>query len=120
MNSTPQTSAAQPSLVQNPQWNGRSAISIEGIGKTYNTAKGPFEALKNVSFQIEQGEFFGLLGPNGAGKTTLISLLSGLAKPTSGRIQVLGHDVQINIRAGALPPPEDNGISYLKIPLNTL
>jgi len=94
MNSTSQTSAAQPSLVQNPQWNGRSAISIEGISKTYNTAKGPFEALKNVSFQIEQGEFFGLLGPNGAGKTTLISLLSGLAKPTSGRIQVLGHDVQ--------------------------
>ena len=47
-----------------------------------------------MSFQIEQGEFFGLLGPNGAGKTTLISLLSGLAKPTSGRIQVLGHDVQ--------------------------
>ena len=94
MNPTPQTRAAEPSLVQNPQWSGRSAISIEGICKTYHTAKGPFEALQNVSFQIEQGEFFGLLGPNGAGKTTLISLLSGLAKPTSGRIQVLGHDVQ--------------------------
>lgn len=70
------------------------AICIESVSKTYPTAKGPFQALKQVSFQIEQGEFFGLLGPNGAGKTTLISLLSGLAKPSAGRIRVLGHDVQ--------------------------
>jgi ABC-2 type transport system ATP-binding protein len=52
-----------------------------------------------VSFDIEPGEFFGLLGPNGAGKTTLISILAGLASPTSGRVTVLGHDVQSDYRA---------------------
>ncbi|MES2208035.1 MAG: ABC transporter ATP-binding protein [Pseudomonadota bacterium] len=51
-------------------------------------------ALKNVSFDIHQGEFFGLLGPNGAGKTTLISLLAGLTKATSGSTTVLGYDVE--------------------------
>ena len=47
-----------------------------------------------MSFDIEEGEFFGLLGPNGAGKTTLISILAGLAKATSGSIKVNGLDVQ--------------------------
>lgn len=51
------------------------------------------QALKGVSFSIEEGEFFGLLGPNGAGKTTLISILAGLARADAGSISVLGHDV---------------------------
>ena len=51
-----------------------------------------------MSFDIQQGEFFGLLGPNGAGKTTLISILAGLARPTSGRAMVLGSDVQSDYR----------------------
>jgi ABC-2 type transport system ATP-binding protein len=46
-----------------------------------------------VSFSIDEGEFFGLLGPNGAGKTTLISILAGLARASSGRVTVMGHDV---------------------------
>jgi ABC-2 type transport system ATP-binding protein len=51
------------------------------------------QALDDVNFDIEPGEFFGLLGPNGAGKTTLISILAGLARATHGAISVLGHDV---------------------------
>jgi len=51
-------------------------------------------ALDAVSLDIEQGEFFGLLGPNGAGKTTMISILAGLTKATSGKVMVLGSDVQ--------------------------
>lgn len=69
------------------------AVSFQSVGKTYLTSKGPFEALKSVSFDIEEGEFFGLLGPNGAGKTTLISILAGLSRATSGRVLVRGHDV---------------------------
>ena len=69
------------------------AISFQSVSKTFQTARGPFQALDGVSFDIEQGEFFGLLGPNGAGKTTLISILAGLAKASSGTVSVLGTNV---------------------------
>ena len=69
------------------------AISFQSVSKIYDTARGPFQALDGVSFDIEEGEFFGLLGPNGAGKTTLISILAGLARATSGRVSVCGVDV---------------------------
>ena len=75
------------------------AVSFQNVSKTYNTPRGEFQALKSVSFDIEQGEFFGLLGPNGAGKTTLISVLAGLATPTSGRVSVHGHDVRTDYQA---------------------
>ena len=70
------------------------AISFQSVSKTYASARGPFQALDGVSFDIQQGEFFGLLGPNGAGKTTLISILAGLSRASSGKVAVLGHDVQ--------------------------
>jgi ABC-2 type transport system ATP-binding protein len=69
------------------------AVSFKNISKTYKGARGEFQALKGVSFDIEAGEFFGLLGPNGAGKTTLISILAGLARATGGSVTVMGHDV---------------------------
>ena len=69
------------------------AVRFEQVGKVFQTARGPLQALADVSFDIRPGEFFGLLGPNGAGKTTLISILAGLARASSGRVQVLGHDV---------------------------
>ncbi len=70
------------------------AVSIAGVVKRF----GSLEALAGVSFDMEQGEFFGLLGPNGAGKTTLISCLAGLCRADSGSIRVLGHDVQNDYR----------------------
>ncbi len=74
------------------------AISFQSVSKIYPVKSGstsqPLQALNHVSFDIEQGEFFGLLGPNGAGKTTLISILAGLTRATSGHIRVLGSDVQ--------------------------
>ena len=72
------------------------AISFQSISKTFASPRGPLKALDGVSFDIQQGEFFGLLGPNGAGKTTLISILAGLARATSGKALVLGSDVQSN------------------------
>ncbi|MCK6424020.1 MAG: ABC transporter ATP-binding protein [Burkholderiaceae bacterium] len=69
------------------------AIQFQQVGKTYRGARGTLQALTDVSFDIQPGEFFGLLGPNGAGKTTLISILAGLARATTGRVRVMGHDV---------------------------
>ena len=70
------------------------AVSFQAVSKTFSTPKGPFQALNDVSLDIQEGEFFGLLGPNGAGKTTLISILAGLARASSGRVLVQGSDVQ--------------------------
>ncbi|RZL67879.1 MAG: ABC transporter ATP-binding protein, partial [Variovorax sp.] len=77
------------------------AISFQSVSKTYppsrqqrTQGKPGLRAVDEVSFQIEEGEFFGLLGPNGAGKTTLISMLAGLSRPTTGAISVHGFDVQ--------------------------
>ena len=70
------------------------AIEFLNVSKTFHGARGDFQALDQVNFQIEPGEFFGLLGPNGAGKTTLISILAGLARATQGRVRVMGHDVR--------------------------
>jgi ABC-2 type transport system ATP-binding protein len=75
------------------------AVSFQQVSKTYPTSRGDLHALQSVSFDIEPGEFFGLLGPNGAGKTTLISVLAGLARATSGRVLVHGHDVQSDYAA---------------------
>jgi ABC-2 type transport system ATP-binding protein len=66
-----------------------SALQITDLVKRYPTGT---EALRGVSLQIEDGQFFGLLGPNGAGKSTLIHCATGLAQPTSGQIRIFGHD----------------------------
>ena len=79
------------------------AISFQSVSKSYPAPRGPkgstFMALDGVSLDIEQGEFFGLLGPNGAGKTTMISILAGLTRATSGKVSVLGSDVQTDYAA---------------------
>ena len=75
------------------------AVSFQQVAKTYSGVRGNFRALDGVSFDIQQGEFFGLLGPNGAGKTTLISILAGLTRPSGGRVTVMGHDVQRDVAA---------------------
>jgi len=70
----------------------QSAVLVEHLSKSY----GSLQALKDVSLDIKEGEFFGLLGPNGAGKTTLISILAGMCRPDSGRAFIMGTNVQTN------------------------
>jgi ABC-2 type transport system ATP-binding protein len=65
-----------------------SAIAVRDLRKSY----GAYEALRGVSFEIEEGEVFGLLGPNGAGKTTTIEILEGYRTRDGGEVDVLGSD----------------------------
>ncbi len=55
---------------------------------------GPFEAVKKLSFSVQQGEIFGLLGPNGAGKSTTFRMLCGLLPASAGEISVVGHNLR--------------------------
>ncbi len=70
-------------------------LQVSRLVKKYKN--GP-QAVKGISFDIQEAEVFGFLGPNGAGKTTTISVITGLEQATSGRIKVFGHDVQKNAR----------------------
>ena len=66
-----------------------AAIAVESIVKRF----GDFEAVKGVSFSVDEGEIFGLLGPNGAGKSTLIRMMTTLIPVTAGKAVIAGHDV---------------------------
>jgi len=66
------------------------ALSIKDLSKKY---KSGVEALKSVSFDVQEGDFFALLGPNGAGKTTAIGIITSLVNKSSGSIEVFGHDL---------------------------
>jgi ABC-2 type transport system ATP-binding protein len=71
---------------------------------------GPRRAVTDVSFAIEQGEIVGLLGPNGSGKSTIFRMLTGYLVPTSGNIEVAGHDVvadSLAVRRTLSYVPED-------------
>ncbi len=70
-----------------------SAIKIENLVKIYKNNKRENLTLKGINLEIKKGEFVGLLGPNGAGKSTTIHCITGVSDPTSGSIQVFGHDV---------------------------
>ncbi|MBX0356704.1 ATP-binding cassette domain-containing protein [Halobacillus sp. Nhm2S1] len=66
-------------------------IVVEHLTKTFK--KGNVQAVKDVSFEVEEGEFFAFLGPNGAGKSTTVQILTTLINATSGKAEVAGHDV---------------------------
>jgi len=67
------------------------ALQVDNLAKTY--ANG-VEALKGISLNVEEGDFFALLGPNGAGKSTLIGIVSSLVNASSGEVSVFGTSVQ--------------------------
>ena len=64
-------------------------ISVQNLVKNY----GAFEAVKSISFDVEEGEIFGLLGPNGAGKSTTLEIIETLRQKTSGKVIVDGFDL---------------------------
>ncbi len=69
------------------------ALDVQSLVKTY---RGGLQALKGVSLQVEEGDFFALLGPNGAGKSTLIGIVASLVNKTAGQVRVFGHDLDLD------------------------
>lgn len=68
------------------------AIKVKSLRKSF----GPIHAVQGVSFDVNHGEVLGFLGPNGAGKSTTMKMITGFLEPTSGTVEVNGHDVLEN------------------------
>jgi ABC-2 type transport system ATP-binding protein len=95
-------------------------IEISGLVKRF----GPLTAVSRLDLTVRPGEIFGFLGPNGAGKTTTVKLITGLLKPSEGRIRVAGFDVaaqtlEAKRRMGLVPDepfvyPKLTGAEYLR------
>src|SRR3954463_7154269 len=90
-------------------------IQVDGLHKLY----GDFPAVQGLSFSVAAGEVLGLVGPNGAGKTTTIRSIAGIIIPTSGRIEVAGHDLKTAPVAAkgllAFIPDEPHLFEYLTV-----
>ncbi len=83
---------------------GGSTVRIEGVSKQYDSKGGPVQALADIEFAVETGEFICIVGPSGCGKTTLFRILAGLEPPTSG--EVLLNDSTVT------EPNSDMGIVF--------
>ncbi len=70
-----------------------ATLEFQNVSKSYQTATGPIEALRDFDLTIGEGEFISIVGPSGCGKSTLLSMASGLAFPTQGKISVKGEPV---------------------------
>ncbi len=69
-----------------------SILEFQNVGLTYHSSLSEVEAIKNLSFKVEEGEFVAIVGPSGCGKTTVLSVVSGLIKVTSGKILFKGKE----------------------------
>ena len=70
-----------------------SFLSVENLKLSYQTPQGETEAIKNISFTVEEGEFISIVGPSGCGKSTLLSCIAGLTAVTGGNITLAGRKV---------------------------
>ena len=95
-------------------------LEINNISLTYQTLKSEAEAIKNISFSIDKGEFVSIVGPSGSGKTTILSLIAGLITPTTGEIKIDNKPVKgISTDVGYMFQ-RDNLFEWLNIYQNVL
>ena len=84
---------------------GPAMIEAQGLSKYF----GEFAAIRDVTFQVRQGEVVAFLGPNGAGKSTTMKLLTGYLAPSAGMARIAGHDMSTDRLAGATPARLSSG-----------
>lgn len=68
-------------------------LEIQDVSLSYHTPEGEIQALESLSLNIQNGEFVSIIGPSGCGKSTLLALISGLIKPSSGKVRIHGEEV---------------------------
>ena len=71
----------------------KTAISAEQLCKAYQIEETKIDVLRNIDLTVQTGQFVAIYGPSGAGKTTLLNMISGIDKPTSGKLSVFGQDL---------------------------
>ena len=73
---------------ENHGHNGHTLIDLRNVVKTYKTGAGDVAVLKDITFQVQPGEFVGVVGPSGSGKSTLLNMITGIDRPISGEVYV--------------------------------
>jgi putative ABC transport system ATP-binding protein len=73
--------------------NSHSLIDLRDVVKTYETDAGGMTVLKDISLQVQEGEFVGVVGPSGSGKSTMLNMITGIDRPTSGEVYIGGEAV---------------------------
>ena len=96
------------------------SIALQNIALTYQAKEGEVEALRDVTFSVEQGEFVALVGPSGCGKSTLLGVIAGLEHPDSGTVTVCGEVVQEPTRRVGFMPQRDQLFPWRTIRDNVL
>lgn len=95
-------------------------LNLQDINLTYQTLKTETEAIKDIYFSVEEGEFVSIVGPSGCGKTTILSMISGLLNPTSGKIYLDGEEItKVSTNVGYMFQ-RDNLFEWLTVNQNIL
>lgn len=71
----------------------KEVLKIQNVGKTYQAKNGELEALKDINFSVEKGEYVSIIGPSGCGKSTLLSIIAGLEEKTAGKVYIENEEI---------------------------
>ena len=98
-----------------------SLLEVSNLKKVYSTRQGgnKVEALKNINFEVEQGEYVAIMGESGSGKTTLLNILAALDKPTNGKVIIDGKDLS-KIKESAVATYRRNNLGFVFQDFNLL